>query len=239
MSKDHGLAAGRSSRLPRFLQPAYIDEGRFIVQAPVFQRLLKDIQLCGPCLNAGCGELMYFDWLDALPGLTQVVHLDVTANAAEGVRGNQRHISVPGSLTELPFPDGSFQFVFCTEVLEHILDHHKAVAEINRVLVPGGLALISTPTPPAPFDPNHVREGYRLEEMNELLKSHGLTILQHRYTFYFLFRAFYVTWSRLTRLRRGVSAVPRLVVRGWCRLETMFPFGKPWDIAVLATKDER
>ncbi len=225
-----------STRLPYFLQPAYIDEARFIVQAPMFRQLLAGIPVSGACLNAGCGEMLYLDWLDALPGLTHLVHMDLETAPASAVRGNQRHEAIPGSVTELPFPDGSFQFVFCTEVMEHIPDHHKATSEISRVLSSGGLALISTPTPPAPFDPHHVREGYSLEEITELLAAHGLTVLRHRYTFHSVFRSLYVTWDYLFRCRGGISAVPRFVLRAWSHLESALPFGKPWDLAVIARK---
>lgn len=40
---------------------------------------------------------------------------------------------------------GSFDVVVCTEVLEHTLDPFAAVAEIGRILTPGGTALVSTP----------------------------------------------------------------------------------------------
>jgi|SRR5271165_894656 len=228
--------AGLSSRLPRFLQPAYIDEARSIVQKPVFRQLLADAPPAGACLNAGCGDMLYFDWLDAIPGLTLFVHMDLDTAPDAAVHQNRRHQATPGSVTELPFPDCSFQFVFCTEVLEHIVDHHKAASEISRVLTSGGLALISTPTPPAPFDPHHVREGYTLEELTQLLGAHGLVVLQHRYAFHFLFRSLYLTWSFLLRRTGGISAVPRFVLRGWSHLETALPIGRPWDIAVIARK---
>jgi SAM-dependent methyltransferase len=226
-----------SLRLPHFLRPAYIDEARFIIQAPVFGRMLDGVHLSGACLNAGCGEMMYLNWLDALPGLTHFTHMDLETAPVTAVRGNRRHNAVTGSVTELPFPDGSFQFVFCTEVLEHVLDHHKGAAEISRVLTSGGIALISTPTPPAPFDPNHVREGYRLEEMTQLLEAHGLIVLRHRYVLYFLSRCLYVTWRFLAQLRgNGISALPRFILRGWSHLENAFPIGRPWDIVVVARK---
>jgi SAM-dependent methyltransferase len=38
-----------------------------------------------------------------------------------------------------------FDFVVCTEVLEHVLNPFSAVAEIYRILKPGGLCFISTP----------------------------------------------------------------------------------------------
>ncbi|MEX2014760.1 MAG: methyltransferase domain-containing protein [Candidatus Saccharimonadales bacterium] len=41
--------------------------------------------------------------------------------------------------------DNHFDYVVCTEVLEHTLQPFDAAAEIERILKPGGLALISVP----------------------------------------------------------------------------------------------
>ncbi|MCZ6829133.1 MAG: class I SAM-dependent methyltransferase [Gammaproteobacteria bacterium] len=45
----------------------------------------------------------------------------------------------------LPFADHSFDQVICSEVLEHIPDYRGALAEIERVLKPGGLLCVSVP----------------------------------------------------------------------------------------------
>ena len=45
----------------------------------------------------------------------------------------------------LTYPDGSFDAVLCIEVLEHVADPFKAVAEIKRVLRPGGRLLLTVP----------------------------------------------------------------------------------------------
>jgi len=45
----------------------------------------------------------------------------------------------------LPFADDTFDKVICSEVLEHIPDYRSALAEIQRVLKPGGLLCASVP----------------------------------------------------------------------------------------------
>jgi len=46
---------------------------------------------------------------------------------------------------QIPFPDNSFDVVFCNHVLEHVADDLKACAEINRVLKPNGWGIIQSP----------------------------------------------------------------------------------------------
>jgi malonyl-CoA O-methyltransferase len=58
-----------------------------------------------------------------------------------------RHVPSPiktkqGSLLNLPFADGAFDCVFCVEALEHTVNPEIAVAEICRVLKPGGKVVI-------------------------------------------------------------------------------------------------
>lgn len=47
--------------------------------------------------------------------------------------------------TALDFDKDSFDTVFCTQVLEHVYDHKKAIFEIGRVLKPGGFFIGSVP----------------------------------------------------------------------------------------------
>ncbi len=52
----------------------------------------------------------------------------------------------------IPFPDATFDHVFCIEVLEHVPNPWGALTEIHRVLRPGGVLALSVP------NPYHVKE---------------------------------------------------------------------------------
>lgn len=49
-----------------------------------------------------------------------------------------------GSGEKLPFKDGSFEIVYCCDVLEHVADLSQVLAEANRVLKNGGVFLYDT-----------------------------------------------------------------------------------------------
>jgi len=97
-------------------------------------------------------------YLDRLPAATRV--LDVGCGegvlleeyaarlAIEGVDFNYASDRVrTGPATALPFGDASFDRVLCLDVLEHLAlqDQPTAMAELFRVLAPGGEALVSVP----------------------------------------------------------------------------------------------
>jgi SAM-dependent methyltransferase len=48
-------------------------------------------------------------------------------------------------LQNLPFADGSYDFVFASHVLEHVPDDRKAIQEIRRILKPNGVAILPVP----------------------------------------------------------------------------------------------
>ena len=62
---------------------------------------------------------------------------------------------VVGVGEQLPYPSASFDLVVCLDVLEHVADPALVLAEIHRVLRPGGVALVTVPNRHAFRDPHY------------------------------------------------------------------------------------
>lgn len=104
-------------------------------------------------LDLGCGEGRHVHGLHMLGGLN-VIGVDLDEASLEKARAGLASLPKSptgttrfetGDATALDFPDQSFDAVICSEVLEHLPDYDAAIAEIRRVLKPGGRACVSVP----------------------------------------------------------------------------------------------
>lgn len=48
-------------------------------------------------------------------------------------------------ITDIPFPDKSFDVIYCSHILEHVPSDRKAMRELERILKPDGCAVIMVP----------------------------------------------------------------------------------------------
>ena len=69
----------------------------------------------------------------------------------------------------LPFDDDHFDFLYCSEVVEHLLEPDKFFAEVNRILKPGGHFLMTTPN-----EPNILLRSYWSRKRREAIKAQAL-----------------------------------------------------------------
>jgi SAM-dependent methyltransferase len=79
-------------------------------------------------------ERIFEEWLGSRPNL-DYVSTDLARPRA----------MVKADITDLPFPDGSFDVILCSHVLEHVVDDRTAMQELYRVLRRGGWALVLVP----------------------------------------------------------------------------------------------
>jgi SAM-dependent methyltransferase len=215
--------------------PAWFDEARLIVQQPALRSVLGPRALRGRVLNAGCGEGLYAPFIERFPDVRSIVNMDYARPSIAARRPDPRHRDTRGSLAAMPFASAAFDAVVCTEVLEHVADDRAAVAEIARVLKPGGLLVLSVPTPPAPADPAHVREGYTLFELRALLEANHLALLSSTVCLHAVMRASYAAWQ-WQRARASRNLFPRAGLRAAARLDRWTRWGRPWDLAVAAER---
>jgi len=88
-------------------------------------------------LDVGCGS-------SRIIGSARMVGLDIVLAKLRYARRYDNPL-VHGSIFELPFKDGAFDCVICSEVIEHVPADERVFSELERVLEPGGRLVLGTP----------------------------------------------------------------------------------------------
>ncbi len=197
-------------------------------------------------VDAGCGSgslscrlvargfrLFSFDYaLDFLTRLNSVVPPEVEPSLS----------LISGSAQEMPLGDASVDAVVCGEVLEHLPDDRRAVAEMFRVLVPGGRALVTVPAFQRLWDDNdewasHFRR-YDKGQLDRLFEEAGFEVEMVRWWGFPFLHAYhrwvYMPWARRAMKtpsgtgrstlvgRLGTSAVVSRILGAAFRTERIF-----------------
>lgn len=97
------------------------------------------------CLDVGCAMGFYVQRFDRVGWDAHGLDISEYAVAQGEARGV--HNLVVGSVDELPYENERFDFVFSIDVVEHVAQPlaEAMVAEIHRVLRPGGVCFLATP----------------------------------------------------------------------------------------------
>lgn len=94
---------------------------------------------------------------------------------------------VAGDARKMPFDDGEFDLVVCASTLEHIPQFWLAVAEMHRVLAPGGTLLVSTPGYRVVKNESRVHGLARRLRLPDLLQRGTFTMRVHDHFDYYRF----------------------------------------------------
>ncbi len=119
------------------------NEVKFETGNPVVQRMIggffsslgEVLEPLAPAsvLDAGCGEGETIARLGGLLG-ERITAVDISRYCVDRVAMRLPEVEVSrASVTDLPFPEDSFDLVLCLEVIEHLDDPQRAVRELSRV----------------------------------------------------------------------------------------------------------
>ena len=134
----------------------------------------------GVVLEAGCGEGYGADLVAGTASGVLALDYDA-ATAAHVARRYPRVAAARANLVALPVATGSVDAVVSLQVIEHLWEQQRFLAECRRVLRPGGHLFVSTPNRltfspgrDTPLNPFHTRE-FDPDELSQLVGAAGFT----------------------------------------------------------------
>lgn len=99
-------------------------------------------------LDVGCGGGFTCEFLARRGAIAHGIDLSHACLEAARTHAANEGLAIaytPAVAEQLPFKNEQFDAVVCVDVLEHVADWRRAIAEISRVLKPGGFFLFDTP----------------------------------------------------------------------------------------------
>lgn len=123
-------------------------------------------------LDVGCGTQPYRRLFD----VTEYIGMDIDSPVTR-----QRGVAdVVYDGTRFPFDDHRFEAILCNQVLEHVFNPDEFVAELSRVLTPGGRLLLSVPFVWDEHEQPWDYARYSSFGLRCLLERNGFRIVDHR-----------------------------------------------------------
>ena len=172
------------------------------------------LQPDGVLLDCGAGTGLF---AETMRGRCRVRVLD---DHAESLAYLRRRFGpediVEGAITRIPLPDGACDSVTALDVLEHVPDDAGAVAEMHRVLRPGGVAVVTVPALMALWSDwdvaLHHQRRYRAVQLRALFGAEQWEILHWNYTNVIVFPAVWLVrrWQRWRKPAPGRRAEDHL-----------------------------
>ncbi len=186
-TEPHGVAD------PRIFTPEYYQRMRDLESSSWWNAGMRDVATSllglttlpptGTMLDIGCGSGQTMSWFSAARPGWRSIGLDVAPEGLAAARTLGEKV-MRASALDLPAQSSSIDFVITLDVLQHLpLDggDRRAIAEIVRVLKPGGHVFIRTngqSFPRAADDPVYQFHKYETTELRDKLAFGGLRVIR-------------------------------------------------------------
>jgi MoaA/NifB/PqqE/SkfB family radical SAM enzyme/SAM-dependent methyltransferase len=166
------------------IRETYLSKSRFKSLKKIFDRLRPDGST-GRFLDVGCSYGYFLSYLKAHTSW-DVNGCEPNANMAEKAKAQGLDVTQT-TLAEAGYETGSFDLVYMSHVLEHVPDLKETVAEVYRILRPGGIFITENPDFDAPIReifgpawwgyhlPRHLTH-FTFETMTALLAREGFIV---------------------------------------------------------------
>lgn len=129
-------------------------------------------QLSGRLLDVGCGSKPYKD----LFKVDEYIGMEIESTQYIETK---TEIDVFYDGKTFPFADHSFDSLLCNQVLEHVFNPDEFIAEMNRVLKPGGKLLLTVPFVWDEHEQPWDFARYSSFGLKHVMEKHGFRITTH------------------------------------------------------------
>jgi ubiquinone/menaquinone biosynthesis C-methylase UbiE len=195
-------------------------------------------------LDVGCGTGA---GQDAFSEFGEAFGVDFSQDALTFSHSRGLRRIARGNAEHLPFQDKSIDVVVTLDTLEHVPDDFAAIAEIARVLRPGGLVLINVPAYQWLWGPHDIalmhQRRYHRKQLRKLIESTDLKIERMTYHIFILFPI--VALSRfLSRTNKGEAEAKLPDIPAWVEkiltsvqkveAKLIRKFDLPWGSSIVA-----
>jgi SAM-dependent methyltransferase len=165
----------RHSFHPRWYQ--IFSEPFFIIRRGLGSAVKRHAaQLSGSILDFGCGSKPYRGYFN----VDEYIGLDIETEVSSSNPDLKADVFYDGK--RIPFNEGRFDGVFTTEVLEHVFNPDEILPEINRVMKPGGLLLLTCPFFWQEHEQPYDYARYTSFGLKHLLQRHGFEVVNYEKT---------------------------------------------------------
>ncbi|HEX3540139.1 MAG TPA: class I SAM-dependent methyltransferase [Acidimicrobiales bacterium] len=163
------------------------DEQRRLAPFSDLEAQLRGSAVDGPVLDLGCGPGLWLARIEAAGHVAVGVEPDRSRAAAA-------YRSAPVAVADaaaIPFGDATVGLVWCLHVLHHVVNPSTVLAEVFRVLRPGGRLLLAESVEDSPlirlarnrwpqWEGVPVRSRFRAAELTRLVAGTGLDVVSYR-----------------------------------------------------------